>query len=681
MKHNILLVVILLLSPFAYSQVISTQDVQKEIDRIDAFDGELDGIISLSNYLQSNKATQIFIQIPTQIIQKLSAEEKGITYSRRVLKGLHDVLSKVSPSDYFQLSYYEKLMVLAKELVFNKDHNLVLNKLKSEAKIALNLAELIKNHPNAKSFWLYTIQFYPTEVLSKFIQLYNEPYALEILEAVALDAPTVMKEYFGSNHLNARILKQSTKDEINTLFAIFKQHGTASKAYILLNEIINGNLTILQAHKIGANNQQLFDKLIQIRKNERIYGNYSVEKEIEALCMEKVVEINLRHEENDAVRFEPINDKSAEEIYFYMVYTPEEIFTSSFLGMYNRMMAKNSFSSGYDFLKSMHFTKFRIFLKQCAGYGKLDDFLATMNAEQKASLIHLLCQNLDKTGGNLGPAVDVADFYASLYRQDLKVLLKNTIEKNLIDRASNEDLNGMKLYGLLFKLMGGEPETYVWQFDFELPLLDRITTKDLFKDGLHIQQHFFYDDEDGLTAFTNFLSHFGADWKREDKGNFLILSTGPQNQRIQMYIVKPANEIEAREELKNLFDKNRRFPDLIVHRGHSYYVENTIAHMTNHTKIAILGSCGGFQNIAQAMENALDVHIVSTKQIGTLLVNNALIIETIETIKKGKDIVWPELWKRVRNRVGGNPRFNDYVPPHLNLGARFIKAYNTISEN
>jgi hypothetical protein len=81
------------------------------------------------------------------------------------------------------------------------------------------------------------------------------------------------------------------------------------------------------------------------------------------------------------------------------------------------------------------------------------------------------------------------------------------------------------------------------------------------------------------------------------------------------------------------------------------------------------------------MENALDVHIVSTKQIGTLLVNNALIIETIETIKKGKDIVWPELWKRVRNRVGGNPRFNDYVPPHLNLGARFIKAYNTISEN
>src|SRR5690606_7237827 len=120
-----------------------------------------------------------------------------------------------------------------------------------------------------------------------------------------------------------------------------------------------------------------------------------------------------------------------------------------------------------------------------------------------------------------------------------------------------------------------------------------------------------------------------------------------------------------------VFELNRRYPDLVVHRGHSYYIEHTIANMTNHTKIAILGSCGGYQNISQAMEKSIDVHIVSTKQIGTLAVNNALIFETLETIKGGKDVVWAELWKRVRTRAGGNPRFNDYVPPHLNLGARF----------
>jgi hypothetical protein len=147
---------------------------------------------------------------------------------------------------------------------------------------------------------------------------------------------------------------------------------------------------------------------------------------------------------------------------------------------------------------------------------------------------------------------------------------------------------------------------------------------------------------------------------------------------MEVYLIKPEFEFEGQNALKELFENNKRFPDLVVHRGHSYYVEHTINSLTNHAKVAILGSCGGYKHVSQALENAMDLQIVSTRQIGTLLVNNALIVETMETIRLGQDVVWPELWKRVRARVGGNPRFNDYVPPHLNMGARFIKAYNSL---
>ena len=662
----------------ANSQPITVDDVRKEMKRIDLFDGTDDDTISLSNEIQTQRATRVYMAIPNKILDFLEKEQKGVTYSKNVLKGLHDVLSKVNSNDYYHLTYHEKLLTLAQGLVLENKDEVILNKLKAEAKISINLAEILKNRTFAKDYWLHVIQFHPTEALAKFISIYNEPYAMEVLEAIALDAPTVMKEYFGSNHLNFRILKETKNPNVRILIDIHRQFGSTSKSYILINEIIENKLSIAQAHEISRRQETLFQKLLEIRMQPKIYGNYSVEKELEAVCMEKVVEVNLRHDDSEAHRYEPVNSSSAVDLYTYMVYTSEEIFTSSFLGMYERLMSKKTQKSGFEFLKSMNFNRFRIFLKQCAGYNKIDDFLGTMTVAEKEELFKLLCSDLDRTGGDLGPAVDVADFYGSLQRADLKTLLKSTVEKIMIERATSEDLNGMKLYGLLFKLMGGEPETYIWQYEFDLPKLDRVTQAELFTNGKHIQQHFFFDDEDGQTAYNHFLASFGADWKKSDKGNYILLTTGT-TKKIEIYIIKPANEIEARDELKRLFDSQRRFPDLIVHRGHSYYIEHTIAGLTNHTKIAILGSCGGYQNISQAMENAMDVQIVSTKQIGTLAINSVLIMETISTIKNGKDVVWPELWKRVRAQVGGNPRFNDYIPPHLNLGARFIKAYNNLS--
>ena len=100
--------------------------------------------------------------------------------------------------------------------------------------------------------------------------------------------------------------------------------------------------------------------------------------------------------------------------------------------------------------------------------------------------------------------------------------------------------------------------------------------------------------------------------------------------------------------------------------------------MTNSNKVAILGSCGGYQNISKAMENAYDVQIISTKQVGTMAVNTVLIQEITETIRAGKDLIWPDVWKQISIKLKNNPQFKDYIPPYKNLGARFIKAYNEL---
>jgi hypothetical protein len=78
------------------------------------------------------------------------------------------------------------------------------------------------------------------------------------------------------------------------------------------------------------------------------------------------------------------------------------------------------------------------------------------------------------------------------------------------------------------------------------------------------------------------------------------------------------------------------------------------------------------------MENAYDVQIISTKQVGTMAVNTVLIQEITETIRAGKDLIWPDVWKQISIKLKNNPQFKDYIPPYKNLGARFIKAYNEL---
>ena len=88
-----------------------------------------------------------------------------------------------------------------------------------------------------------------------------------------------------------------------------------------------------------------------------------------------------------------------------------------------------------------------------------------------------------------------------------------------------------------------------------------------------------------------------------------------------------------------------------------------------------LGSCGGFYKIPQAMEMAPSAQYIATRQIGTKGINDPLIIELNDYIRTAVRIEWPVFWEKIKSRLGSNPMFEDYVPPHLNVEAQFIKAY------
>ena len=124
-------------------------------------------------------------------------------------------------------------------------------------------------------------------------------------------------------------------------------------------------------------------------------------------------------------------------------------------------------------------------------------------------------------------------------------------------------------------------------------------------------------------------------------------------------------------------------PHVVVHRGHSYYAFVTIEQIPSSASMVFLGSCGSYHNITKVLERAPQVHIISAKQIGAMGVNNPILSTIANEVRTNNEILWQPLWDKVEKKVKGNAtsyeQFKDYIPPHKNLGAIFIQAYNNLT--
>jgi hypothetical protein len=116
---------------------------------------------------------------------------------------------------------------------------------------------------------------------------------------------------------------------------------------------------------------------------------------------------------------------------------------------------------------------------------------------------------------------------------------------------------------------------------------------------------------------------------------------------------------------------------VVIHRGHSYYAPYTISQIQPAAKIVFLGSCGGYHLIHDVLKHAPDAHIIASKQIGREIINRPFIDLLNRKMGAGASIEWMSFWNEFRSLAGKVDGFDDYIPPHKNLGAIFIKAYKS----
>lgn len=457
---------------------------------------------------------------------------------------------------------------------------------------------------------------------------------------------------------------------------------------ILLNNMVKHGLTEDEAEKIINNKREFLKTLISIKNESDHLGKVSVEKRLKYICLNEIRQINDMHERPDTVRFASVENLTAAELYTLMVYGEEEIYTSSFNGLFTRLIQKMNKDNldGKSLLKQVGQNKFRTFIKECAGFNRLNEFLETMSREDAEQLLSNIIANLDIADDKLAEAITVADIFSMIRDQKMLAVLQKQIKleyERIIARpdALKED---KIIYGILAGMFGDKAvvnKEWLKEMSkkFKLENLAELKTSDLFnRDNTNIQQYFFYDDKDGRASFASFLKQYQdqSDWQIIKKDHFVLITSNQGGRKMEIYANYPGSQDEGPEAIDKILKERNIEPIVVVHRGHSYHARETIERIPNTAKIVFLGSCGGYNNIEKVLKKAPKAHILSTKGTGTMLVNDPLLKYLNSEILSGKDIIWSEFWSEIEKKLGNNKDFPNYVSPHKNLGVMFLKTYH-----
>ena len=138
--------------------------------------------------------------------------------------------------------------------------------------------------------------------------------------------------------------------------------------------------------------------------------------------------INGLHDSPDNIRMKEVEPLNAQELYYLCVMGDPEIYTSSYLKVYDRMFQRLKSPNSDTLLALVNHDYFKKFIKMAAGYNRLDHFLSRMQKENAQTLMKTFAANLEKTT-NLENAVDVADSYASISSEPLRKLILQTVKK------------------------------------------------------------------------------------------------------------------------------------------------------------------------------------------------------------------------------------------------------------
>jgi hypothetical protein len=687
-----------LVKPIPINRQRFTDNVAKQVRSADLRDGSVDGTIELEDKATSQVLTQSLLhEVPLIEIHIENLTGTGLADQTKIRyhRALDNLMKRLNAKTFTvnNATYVKRSVRNFEEIIIAIEENRIMDFVKENANIyTLDNSELLDNYPEAKGYVFEAIgKENPEMMIKRLKEFAREPYADPIVAAAAKVVPGTILTYATSTSVLSSVVRRNKDPLVQTIVRIASESRTPLKVLPFLGDIYNKRKTVAQIDAIANNPAAYYQNLVRLKTEGESIADKTIDQEINYRGLQFVREVNRLHDAPNATRFKSLLNFNAEDLYFMMIASQDEIYTSSFTWMFDRMLEKMKPKTGDELLEKVKKSHFRTFIRMAAGYNTLSSFLATMEENKKMALMKEFVSNLDKGAEDeLEDAVDVADAFGSITDPKLAAFLKDEVISNY--ERKDQSKKGIVVYGLLSTIFKGaeNSETLSGDLNDLIPPITYVPYESLKNDkGQVVVQTFFYGDEDGKTSFTSFKSNFPASkWKSvANKQWVTYTSTGahPIVVYANLPLTEPKDE-EAQNALANYMDEKNIVPTMVIHRGHSYHLGGSLERLTPDVKVVMLGSCGGYHNLATVLDKSPDANIISTKQVGSYTVNEPIIRSMFDQLLEGRNIDWISSWSdlnRYFSSKGSHEKdlFSDYIPPNKNLGAIFIKAYRKQLQN
>ncbi|HSF44488.1 MAG TPA: hypothetical protein VLA58_00715 [Chitinophagaceae bacterium] len=403
----------------------------------------------------------------------------------------------------------------------------------------------------------------------------------------------------------------------------------------------------------------------------------NINKELAKMFIEP---INQLHESTAKERFYVLNSLSAQDLYFIILGGESVFYTSSFLYTFNQFLTRVEKEGLEPFFERIGYYKFGEFLSISAGYGMTGKLIKKMDEEKFGSMLakyiamHVTARQTDRDLIMNGMTISEILFDMKEYKKARDIII-STMDDNKI-RQQHEDVLVQRMYGGFKDILEDSMQGKLKDIEqmYEVMHIDRLKSKDTI-----VQVGLFYDDEDGVTSFANYLNFLPAkEWAKEDKGNYLVFRSNTGNPML-IYLNKvntPAGDGVAQDEMMKAITDAGLSITYFTHRGHSYHLHKSIKRLPESAELVYLGSCGGYNEVLKVFQSNPDAQIISTRNIGSKYINDPVLSKINNQAVANVDINWVKLWSDFdKSFTAKNTRelFSAYIPPNKYIGIMFIR--------
>ena len=683
--------------------------------QLTALDGKADDKVTADKDEEVNM--QLTYQATTHIdnIQKEIEFDKKLESNQKIgyVRGLTELIQaysnelvnhNVSWSQLPQLlSAYDAAMKLnlAGESIAASVNTLSYNAAKL---IAKNIA--FDNNPGKQqvkeSLLLKYLKDKPTYILKELAKDAGYSYTDSLIKVTARKMPEELFTYAQARRtsLGQRIRAVANADSLVKLIVDLSSQNSGQMYFPFLDQMNSGAVPMSAVTKALKDSSDYFRLLVQTQINyagRMAKGDTPVAmKGLDVMLRQKsselyVTTINGLHESPPPVRFKCIQGLGPEELYYLVVMNEATIYTSSYIYVYKHIFETMPVKSADSLLARVNHDRYKKFLTMASNYNTLDDFLSRMSTENATALMTDFVSNLDKgkTNDDIEDAVDVANAYASIKQTAIRKLMLDKVSDNLNKAILADNRKASVIYHIEKLIMESNDSATTASINLTdslgIPPVYEVKNTYL-RDSLGriVLQMFFYGDATGKGSFNSLLNLYSdrKKWAMKSTDDWVQFTSIGTTVPFILFANRALDEEkdldeQAQKNLIKYMNDNGYKPSLTVHRGHSYYLKYTIQKMLPSSKVVVLGSCGAYQNLSEILKISPDAYIISSKQVGYGEINTALFSYLIENLKNGRDIQWPAMMETVAKGISSAKQegYDDYVFPHSNLGALFIKAF------